>query len=65
MDSTKIIITKKDKEEVEYMLDNFNISNQGTIIHQKPIVKKGDKVTKGDIIADGPSMGKRGISIRS
>ena len=63
VDSTKIIITKKDKEEVEYMLDNFNISNQGTIIHQKPIVKKGDKVTKGDIIADGPSMEKGELAL--
>jgi len=31
----------------------FRRSNQGTVIHQKPIVRKGDKVAKGQIIADG------------
>ena len=56
VDSTKIIISKTAKEDVEYKLDNFNISNQGTVIHHTPIVKVGEKITKGQIIADGPSM---------
>ncbi len=36
-----------------YTLVKFQRSNQGTCISQKPIVKKGDKVRAGDVIADG------------
>ena len=38
-----------------YRLMKFLRSNQSTCINQKPIVKVGDRVEKGDIIADGPS----------
>jgi DNA-directed RNA polymerase subunit beta len=38
-----------------YNLRKFQRSNQSTCITQKPLVKVGDLVTKGDIIADGPS----------
>ena len=38
-----------------YNLLKFQRSNQNTCINQRPLVKVGDKVTKGDIIADGPS----------
>jgi DNA-directed RNA polymerase subunit beta len=38
-----------------YDLIKFRRSNQGTNVHQKPIVNVGDKVTKGQVIADGPS----------
>lgn len=38
-----------------YNLQKFQGSNMGTCINQKPIVRKGDAVSKGDIIADGPS----------
>lgn len=38
-----------------YKLLKFKRSNQGSCINQKPIVRKGDRVEKGDIIADGPS----------
>ncbi len=40
----------------QYNLVKFKRSNQGTIIHQKPIVFKGDKVKAGDIIADGQAV---------
>ena len=40
----------------QYNLVKFKRSNQGTIIHQKPIVYKGDKVKAGDIIADGQAV---------
>ena len=33
----------------------FQRSNQNTCINQKPLVKVGDKIKKGDIIADGPA----------
>ena len=38
-----------------YKLRKFQRSNQNTCINQKPLVKVGDKVTKGEVIADGPS----------
>ena len=40
----------------QYNLVKFKRSNQGTIIHQKPIVYKGDMVKAGDIIADGQAV---------
>ena len=38
-----------------YTLQKFQRSNQSTCINQRPLVKVGDNVSKGDIIADGPS----------
>src|SRR5205823_1997781 len=38
-----------------YKLEKFRRSNQSTCINQRPIVKEGQKVKKGDILADGPS----------
>lgn len=38
-----------------YNLTKYQRTNQNTCFNQKPIVQKGDRVTKGDIIADGPS----------
>ncbi len=38
-----------------YTLRKFPRSNQNTCINQRPLVKVGDKVTKGEVIADGPS----------
>ena len=40
---------------VEHRLQKFRRSNQDTCINQKPIVRKGQRVTKGEVIADGPS----------
>ncbi|MEC0229862.1 DNA-directed RNA polymerase subunit beta [Paenibacillus alba] len=40
---------------VKYKLHKFMRSNQGTCINQRPIVKKGQLVKAGDILADGPS----------
>ena len=54
VDSNKVVIdTKKGKDE--YHLIKYQRSNQGTCINQKPIVVKGEKVKKGDVIVDGPS----------
>ena len=39
-----------------YNLEKFGRSNSETLIHQKPLVKVGDRVSAGDIIADGSSM---------
>src|SRR5213596_1742145 len=37
-----------------YLLTKFRRSNQNTCINQKPVVRIGDRVNKGDVIADGP-----------
>jgi len=46
-----------------YNLQKFKRSNQNTCINQKPLVRVGDKVRAGDIIADGPStkLGELGL----
>ena len=48
---------KHDPEEGVYLYDlrKFLRSNAGTCVNQKPIVKKGQSVKKGDVIADGPN----------
>jgi len=50
------IIIKTDKgDEHRYRLIKFQRSNQGTCMNQKPLVRVGQRVEKGDVIADGPS----------
>ena len=55
VDSQQIVVKEKNGERV-YQLQKFERSNQGTCINQKSIVKIGDKVKQGQIIADGPAM---------
>ena len=50
----KIVIETKTGKD-EYNLIKYQRSNAGTCIMQKPIVRKGEKVKKGEVIADGPS----------
>ena len=54
VDAKKIIVKNK-KGTDTYYLDEFEGSNAYTCYHQIPIVRKGDKVTKDMVIADGPS----------
>jgi DNA-directed RNA polymerase subunit beta len=61
VDSSRIVVRSdsknisKDKSGVDiYNLKKFQRSNQSTAINQKPIVKIGDYVERGDVIADGP-----------
>jgi len=49
------IIIKTKKGLDTYKLRKFKRTNGGTCINQKPIVRKGEKVQAGDVIADGPS----------
>jgi DNA-directed RNA polymerase subunit beta len=51
----EITIKNDDASKDTYKLLKYMRSNQGTCINQRPIVKKGEKVDKGDVIADGPS----------
>ena len=57
VDSRKIII-KTAKGNDTYYLNDFEKSNAGTCYHQMPIIKKGDKIKRGVVIADGPSTEK-------
>ncbi|MGN1330762.1 MAG: DNA-directed RNA polymerase subunit beta [Clostridia bacterium] len=54
----EIRIKNKKGEEKAYHLRKFKRTNGATCINQRPIVKKGEKVKKGDIIADGPATDK-------
>jgi len=63
VDSTMIIIKGDDGKEYKYKLLKFLRSNQGTCINQKPIVQKGERVEKGQIIADGPSTDEGEIAL--
>ncbi|OGF53049.1 MAG: DNA-directed RNA polymerase subunit beta [Candidatus Fraserbacteria bacterium RBG_16_55_9] len=53
--SAQRIKIKSGRKEHGYELRTFENSNQDTILHQRPIVSKGQKVEKGDVIADAES----------
>lgn len=61
--ATEIVIACDDGTTDRYMLVKFNRSNQGTCINQRPIVKPGDHVSEGDVIADGPSTDHGELSL--
>ena len=54
VDAKKIVVKNAKAEDV-YTLTTFERANQGECTNQVPIVRAGDKVKKGQIIADGPS----------
>ena len=61
IDGKRIVIKATEETDLKksavdiYNLQKFKRSNQNTCINQKPLVRVGDKVKEGDIIADGPS----------
>ncbi|WP_159634333.1 DNA-directed RNA polymerase subunit beta [Erysipelothrix anatis] len=56
VDANKVIVNSVEGKPRTYTMQKFRRSNQGTAINQKPLVKIGEKVFAGDILADGPSM---------
>jgi DNA-directed RNA polymerase subunit beta len=61
VDSTRIVVRVESESDVNedmgadiYPLTKFKRSNQNTCINQKPIVREGQKVQKGQVLADGP-----------
>ena len=56
VDAKKVIVEDNEGVEHRYRLSKFKISNNGTCINHKPIVKTGEKVLKGQVLADGPAM---------
>lgn len=63
VDAEKINIKRKDGVVDAYNMLKFKRSNQGTCINQKPIVSVGEKIEKGEVIADGPSTNMGEISL--
>ena len=62
VDAGRIVVRVNDDEAVPgepgvdiYNLTKYTRSNQNTCINQRPLVKPGDKVARGDVLADGPS----------
>ena len=58
-----VTVRQDDGTRVTYHLIKFKRSNQGTCVNQKPIVSDGDRVEKGDVIADGPATYEGEISL--
>jgi len=61
-DALKIIVKVANGSDT-YHLANFERSNASSSINHKPLVKKGDKVHKGQVIADGPSTEKGELAL--
>lgn len=61
--ANEIVIKTQTGELERHKLLKFKRSNQGTCINQKPVVKRGETVKKGDVLADGPSteLGEIGL----
>jgi len=59
----EVTVKNDDGQERKYKLIKFKRSNQGTCVNQRPIVAKGEKVKKGQVLADGPATSQGEISL--
>ena len=57
------VVVAAGNERRIYKLDKFRRSNQSTCINQRPVCREGQKVKKGDILADGPSTDKGELAL--
>jgi len=55
VDAEIVTVVYKNGKKVNYALQNYQRSNQGTCIHQRAMVEKDQKVKKGTVLADGPA----------
>jgi DNA-directed RNA polymerase subunit beta len=62
VDAKKIVV-KNAKGTDTYELSTFERSNQGETANHRPIVRKGDKIRRGQILADGPSTDKGELAL--
>ncbi|MCH7604546.1 DNA-directed RNA polymerase subunit beta [Patescibacteria group bacterium] len=69
VDASHIVVKSRDTQRRSrrhtYELRNFVRTNQYTSFHQKPIVEKGDKIKKGDVIADGGAIDQGRLALGS
>ena len=63
VDANYVTVRYDAGEVKDYKLIKFSRSNQGTCFNQRPIVNVGDRVVKGDVLADGPSTSHGEISL--
>ncbi len=63
VDATRIVVRNDDGNVDLYSLTKFRRSNQNTCFNQKPIVFKGDRIVKGQVLADGPSIDKGELAL--
>ena len=56
VDANKVVVQETSGKERVYRFQKFRRSNSGTTINHRPLVKHGEHVFKGDVLADGPSM---------
>ena len=63
VDAREIALRGDDGELYRYPIIKFMRSNQGTCINQRPIVSAGERVTKGQVIADGPATSQGEIAL--
>ena len=61
--SNEVIIKADDGTRDTYKLLKFSGSNQGACYNQRPIVFRGDRVEKGDVLADGPSTSQGELAL--
>ncbi len=59
----RLVVRGEDGEDETYRLQKFVRSNQGTCINQRPIVRKGDRVTVRDILADSSSTAEGELAL--
>jgi DNA-directed RNA polymerase subunit beta len=55
VDAGEVVVQGSDGKKHDYELQKYMRSNQGTLIHHKPTVRSGQKVSGGDVLADGSS----------
>ena len=63
VEATKIVIVCDDGHRDVYDLIKFKKTNQGTCFNQRPLVTRGERVDKGQVIADGPATANGEISL--
>ena len=63
VEATKIVIACDDGHRDVYDLIKFKKTNQGTCFNQRPLVTRGERVEKGQVIADGPATANGEISL--